>query len=103
MLLKLGVAYGGPTEARGNGIVFGCGRSGTMAKGYSHSALDYLRSWFKTDIGGDNSIEGDATDAKAPSVAATFTGNANLRGPVAANSGLKPCTFVDDTTMIMWG
>ena len=51
MLLKLGVAYGGPTEARGNGIVAGCGRSDTMAKGYSHTALEQLRAWFYDELG----------------------------------------------------
>ena len=48
MLLKLGSAYGGPTESRGIGIVAGCGRAGNLAKSYSHTALDYLRLWFKT-------------------------------------------------------
>ena len=47
MLLKLGPAYGGPTESRGIGIVAGCGRSGGVAKGYSHLALDSLRSYIK--------------------------------------------------------
>ena len=102
MLLKLGSAYGGPTESRGTGIVAGCGRGNNLAKSYSHSALDYIRSWFKTDIGGDNAIEGDATDAKAPSAAATFIGNATHRDPVLPKSGLKSGTFVDDASMIMW-
>ena len=67
MLLKLGLAYGGPTESRGKGIVAGCGRSNNLAKSYSYSALDHLRSWFKKAIGGDNSIAGDATDTNTPS------------------------------------
>ena len=102
MLLKLGSAYGGPTESRGIGFFAGCGRAGNLAKSYSHSALEYLRLWFKADIGGDNSIEVTATDAKASSATALFVGNASQRGPLLPNAGLKSGTFVDDTSMIMW-
>ena len=73
-----------------------------MAKSYSHTALEYLRSWFKKEVGGDNAVEGDATDTVAPSANDHFIGNAKGRGPVAPNAGFKSGTFVDDTTMIMW-
>ena len=102
MLLKLGFAYGGPTESRGKGIVAGCGRSNNLAKCYSHTALEYLRSCFKKEVGGDNAVEGDATDTAAPSATDLFIGNATGRRPVTPNSGLKSGTFVDDTTMIVW-
>ena len=66
-LLKLGLAYSQPTESMGRSIVAGCGRSGNLAKSYSHTALDNLRTWFKEIIGGDNCIEGEPTDGDAPS------------------------------------
>ena len=101
MLLKLGVAYGDPTESRGIGIVAGCGRSGNLAKSYSHTALDYLRSWFKRVLHGDNGIEEEDSSMPSPLGPPTPLGIAKGPRPVAANRGLKTQTFVDDTTMIM--
>ena len=101
MLLKLGVAYGGPTESRGIGIVAGCGRSGNLANSYSHTALDHLRAWFKKVLHGDNGIEEDE-ERPTPVGPPTQLGTAHVVRPVAPNCGLKTQTFVDDTTMIMW-
>ena len=101
-LLKLGQAYSQPTESMGRSIVAGCGRSGNLAKAYSHTALDNLRTWFKEILGGDNCIEGEPTDGDAPSAGTQFIGNAVNPSPVGPNCGLKSGTFVDDTTMLMW-
>ena len=52
-------------------------------------------------MGGDNAIDGTATDAKASSATASCSGNSR-RGPLRPNAGLKSGTFVDDTSMIIW-
>ena len=102
-LLKLGQAFGGPTESMGRSIVAGCGRSNNLAKAYSHTALSSLRSWFRTVLGGDNCVEGEATDLAAPSANEVFQGTttAHNQDRLKPNTGLKTGTFVDDTTMIM--
>ena len=43
MLLKLDKVYDGPTNSRGCGIVAGCGRSGSMARGFTVRTLGKLR------------------------------------------------------------
>ena len=48
MLLKPGKAAEGPTESRSCGIVAGCGRSGSMARGLPARSLAKLRPSFKT-------------------------------------------------------
>lgn len=56
MLLKLGNVYEGPTNSRGCGIVAGCGRSGSMARGLTVRTLGKLRAFCTRLLGVNNSL-----------------------------------------------
>ena len=77
MLLKLGKAYKGPTKSRGRGIVAGCGRSGSMARGLTIRTLGRLRSFCHKLLGTNETV---LAEGKA---------------------GVKTEFFVDDATMIL--
>ena len=54
MLLKLGNVFEGPTNSRGRGIVAGCGRSGSMARGLTVRTLGKLRAFCQKLLGANN-------------------------------------------------
>lgn len=74
--LKLGKAVEGPTDSRGCGIVAGCGRSGSMARGLVGKSLPKLRSFVRDILGRNNSL----LDIPAPA----------LSGPGSSGSAAAP-------------
>lgn len=78
MLLKLGKVYKGPTSSRGRGIVVGCGRSDSMARGLTVRTLGRLRTFCEKLLGVNDTL---LAEGKA---------------------GVKTEIFVDDGTMILW-
>ena len=59
MLLKRGQVFDGPTNSRGRGIVAGCGRSGSMARGLTVRTLGKLRTFCEKLLGVNNSLQED--------------------------------------------
>lgn len=54
MLLKLGKVLDGPTNSRGCGIVAGCGRSGSMARGLTVRTRGKLRTFCQKTMNCNN-------------------------------------------------
>ena len=77
MLLKLGNVFEGPTNSRGRGIVAGCGRSGSMARGLTVRTLGKRRAFCQKLLGVNNSLLEDG-------------------------KGVKTEIYVDDATMVLW-
>ena len=86
MLLNLGKAFEGPTDSRGCGIVAGCGRSGSMARGLTARSLAKLWTFVERVVGCNNSVIGDDATAPRP----------------GEGKGVKTLIYVDDATMVMW-
>ena len=77
MLLKLGIVFDGPTGSRGCGIVGGCGRSGSMARGLTVRTLGKLRTFCQKILYCNNSLQ---EEGKSVSTA----------------------IYVDDAAMVLW-
>ena len=56
MLLKLSKVYKGPAQPRGRGIVAGCGRSGSMARGLTIRTLGRLRRFCQKLLGTNDTL-----------------------------------------------